>query len=119
VLKSALDLEGYLALSHVLVSSRRKGPGFVDVALHRMGRRRRIALRCQSHLAACHVVAESDLVLTMTERYGELANRGLDNVMRPLPMDVAPVEVHLYWHAGAEREPALEWLREQLMFGQR
>jgi DNA-binding transcriptional LysR family regulator len=40
-------------------------------------------------------------------------------VMRPLPMDVAPVEVHLYWHAGAEREPALEWLREQLMFGQR
>ena len=114
-LDPALDLDGYLALSHVLVSSRRKGPGLVDGALHRVGRRRRIALRCQNHLAACHVVAQSELVLTMSERYAIMANRGLDNVIRPLPMSVPPVEVHLYWDGGTEREPALAWLREQLI----
>jgi DNA-binding transcriptional LysR family regulator len=113
--EQALDLEAYLALSHVLVSSRHKGPGLVDVVLHRMGKRRRIALRCQNDLAACHVVAQSDLVLTMPERYAELVNRGFDNVVHPLPLQVPPVDVHLYWHTGTEREPALVWLREQLL----
>jgi DNA-binding transcriptional LysR family regulator len=114
-LRKAPDLETYLGLRHVLVSSRRKGPGLVDAALHRLGRKRRIALRCQSHFAACLAVESSDLVLTMSSHYAELVTQGLDNRLQVLPVEVPPVSVCLYWHAGNEREPASVWLREELV----
>jgi DNA-binding transcriptional LysR family regulator len=114
VLARSLDLDAYLGLRHVLVSSRRKGPGLVDAALHRIGRRRRITMRCQSHFAACLAVSASDVVLTMPERYATLINEGLDNRLVALPAAVPPVEVCLYWHAGNEREAANMWLRELL-----
>jgi DNA-binding transcriptional LysR family regulator len=115
LLARACDLDTYLSLRHVLVSSRRKGPGLVDAALHRIGRRRRNALRCQSHFAACLAVQGSDLVLTMSEHYAELVNQGLDNRLLAVPVAVPPVEISLYWHAGNEREPASMWLRDELM----
>jgi len=31
--------------------------------------RRRVRLRCQHYFVACHVVSETDLVLTMPQRY--------------------------------------------------
>src|SRR5205823_6204975 len=46
-LGNSIDLDTYLGQEHILVSSRRKGPGLEDVELSRLGLRRRIRLRCQ------------------------------------------------------------------------
>ena len=51
-LAGKLDLPAYLAAQHVLVSSRREGPGMEDFGLSRLGYRRNIRLRCQHHMAA-------------------------------------------------------------------
>ena len=88
----SLDMEGYLSAKHVLS----------------------IRLRCQHYYAACRVVEETDLLLTMPEAYARIiAERANIRIMDP-PADLPSIDVHLYWHKAYEREPALIWFREQL-----
>jgi DNA-binding transcriptional LysR family regulator len=114
-LKKNFDLAAYLRAHHVLVSSRRSGPGLEDVELNRQGLKRRIRLRCQHYFAACRVVAESDLLLTMPERYARIANQQFGNQILEFPMDMPSMDAYLYWHASVDNEPASRWLREQLL----
>src|SRR3954449_9287972 len=80
---SRLDLDTYLSQDHILVSSRRRGLGVEDYELSRHGMHRRIRLRCQHYFAACRVVSETDLVLTMAERYARMVNRLFRNRIVP------------------------------------
>jgi DNA-binding transcriptional LysR family regulator len=109
-----LDVETYLMQDHVLVSSRRSGPGLEDVELSRLGLQRRIRLRCQHYFAACRVVSQTNLVLTMPERYARVANQQFGNQILRSPIDVASMDAYLYWHAGVENDPANRWLRARL-----
>ena len=112
--KRGLSLPAYLKQHHVLVSSRRSGPGLEDVELSRQGLSRRIRLRCQHYFAACRVVSETDLILTMPGHYARIANRQFGNQILALPFDMPPLDAYLYWHANVDKEPANRWLREQL-----
>lgn len=113
--KKKLDLAAYLRAHHVLVSSRRTGPGLEDVELNRQGFKRRIRLRCQHYFAACRVVSQTDLLLTMPERYARIASRQYGNQILPFPMEMPSMDAYLYWHASVDKEPAGRWLREQLI----
>jgi len=113
--KRELDLETYLSQEHILVSTRRRGFGVEDYELSRHGLKRRIRLRCQHYFAACRVVSETDLILTMAERYARIVNRLFRNRVLPFPLEVPDYDAYLYWHVNAETDPANQWLREQLM----
>lgn len=109
-----LDMKGYLAARHVLVSSRTEGPGIEDFELSRLGVQRSIRLRCQHYYAACRVVEATDLLLTMPETYARIiSERANITIMNP-PADLPSLDVHLYWHKAYDQEPALLWFREQL-----
>ncbi|BEH13734.1 MULTISPECIES: LysR family transcriptional regulator [Marinobacter] len=113
-IKDGLDMPAYLKAKHVLVSSRTEGPGIEDFELSRHGVQRSIRLRCQHYYAACRVVENSDLLLTMPETYARIiAERGEIEVMSP-PAQMPSIDVHLYWHKAYEREPALVWFRDLL-----
>jgi DNA-binding transcriptional LysR family regulator len=114
VVKPGLDLDTYLAQEHILVSSRRRGFGFEDYELSRHGLQRRIRLRCQHYFAAWRVVSETDLILTMAERYARIVNRVFPNRILPFPLEVPDYDGYLYWHANADIDPANQWLRERL-----
>lgn len=112
--KGKLTMEEYLKAKHVLVSSRTEGPGIEDFELSRLGVQRDIRLRCQHYFAACRVVEETDLLLTMPETYARIiAERASLTLMDP-PAELPSIDVHLYWHRAYEKEPALIWFREQL-----
>jgi DNA-binding transcriptional LysR family regulator len=113
--KRKLNLVTYLKQNHILVSSRRSGPGLEDVELSRQGLQRRIRLRCQHYFSACRVVSQTDLILTMPESYARIASRMFDNQLIPLPFLMPTMDAYLYWHANAESEPANCWLRQQLI----
>lgn len=113
-LQGDITLDQYLAEEHVLASSRRKGPGIEDFELSRIGMQRKIRLRCQHYFAACRVVSQTDLLLTMPERYARVANQQFDNQLLPLPLEMPAWDVYLYWHANVEDDPANKWLRERL-----
>jgi DNA-binding transcriptional LysR family regulator len=113
--KRRLTLDTYLKQGHILVSSRPTGPGLEDVELSRHGLERRVRLRCQHYFAACRVVQDTDLLLTMPERYAQIANRSFQHRMLPFPLEGPTLDGYLYWHANIENEPANRWLREQLV----
>ncbi|HIK75133.1 MAG: LysR family transcriptional regulator [Alcanivorax sp.] len=113
-LTGKLDLPAYLAAQHVLVSSRREGPGMEDFGLSRLGYRRNIRLRCQHHMAALSTVMGSDLLLTLPGLLArQLAPPG--SQVEPLPADVPGLELHLYWHRDQSADPGHTWLRQRVM----
>lgn len=115
VVQGKLDLATYLQAEHILASSRRKGMGLEDFELSRLGLQRRVRLRCQHYFAACRVVSQTDLLLTMPEGYARIANEQFDNQILPLPISMPSWDVYLYWHQNVDNDPANRWLREQIM----
>ncbi|MBC3869656.1 LysR family transcriptional regulator [Undibacterium oligocarboniphilum] len=115
VVQGKLDLKTYLQAEHILASSRRKGMGLEDFELSRLGLQRRVRLRCQHYFAACRVVSQTDLLLTMPEGYARIANEQFHNQILPLPVNMPSWDVYLYWHQNVDNDPANLWLREQIM----
>lgn len=115
VIRGELNLDGYLAAEHVLVTGRRRGGGYEDVELGRLGMSRRIRVRCQQHVAASEIVGQTDLLATMTRSQAELANSRAGNQVLPFPAQIPPMESFLYWHASADADPASRWFREAVL----
>ena len=113
--RGALDLETYLAQEHVLVTGRRRGRGYEDLALVKLGVTRRIRVRCQSYAAADEIVRRSDLLATVSSKHAQLLNRDSHNQVLAFPAALAPLESFLYWHARAEEDPAYRWMKELLL----
>ncbi|MFS2006845.1 LysR family transcriptional regulator [Duganella sp. CT11-25] len=112
--RGKLDLDAYLKLEHIQTSSRRRGPGLEDFELSRMGLQRRIRLRCQHYFAACRVVSQTDLALTMPERLARVVNQQFGNQILPFPLQMPSLDIYLYWHANVDNDPASLWLRGQI-----
>jgi len=110
-----LDLDAYLAQEHVLVTGRRRGRGYEDLALAKIGAARRIRVRCQRHAAANEIVRRSDLLATVSSRYAEIVNRDTGNQVLDFPVALAPLESYLYWHARAEDDAACKWMKAMLL----
>lgn len=106
-----LTLDTYLTFQHIHVSSRRKGLGQVDMALLKHQAERRIQLRVQHYRVAAEVVSGTDLVLTVPRFLAEQ----YELTLQPLPFDVPPLDLHLYWHRQSDSDPSHRWLRESLI----
>ncbi len=109
-----LSMQEYLQAQHVLVSSRAEGPGIEDFELSRLGVQRKIRLRCQHYYAACRVVENTHLLLTMPETYARIISKHARVDIMTSPAELPGIDVHLYWHKPYEKEPALIWFRDQL-----
>jgi DNA-binding transcriptional LysR family regulator len=110
--KEKLSLDEYLSLTHIQISTRRSGLGYVDLSLGKMGLQRNIALRSQHYLMASKVLEATDMVTTVPERFAQ--RHGLHHVELPIK-DVPPLETHLYWHESTDQDPANRWMREQMI----
>jgi DNA-binding transcriptional LysR family regulator len=113
IVQGALDLDTYLSQDHVLVTGRRRGRGYEDGALAKLGVTRRIRLRCQQHAAANEIVSRTDLLATFSRKQAELVNK--TNQIVSFPAALPPLESYLYWHARAEDDPATGWFRTMLL----
>lgn len=109
-LAGAWDLERYLALSHVMVSAGSPGRSSVQLALQRLARTRRVALAVPSFSAALGLVRDTELVASVPGRLARAA--GLR--VRPLPLEVEPMRLHLWWHPRNTSDARHRWLREGL-----
>lgn len=114
LVQGELDLPGYLEARHILVSSRAEGPGIEDFELSRLGVQRSIRMRCQHYYAACRVVENSELLLTMPETYACILAQSTEIEVLAPPVDMPSIDVHLYWHKAYAQEPALLWFRDLL-----
>jgi DNA-binding transcriptional LysR family regulator len=112
--REELTLARYCEAQHLLVSFSGRPFGFVDQALASIKRQRRIVLTVNQFFTAGQVVANSDLLTVLPERF--VASTGIADhlTMRPLPFDVPIVHVDLIWHRRHQTRAAHLWLREQI-----
>ncbi len=105
-----LQLDDYLGMEHVHVSSRRQGLGYVDAALARLSLQRNIQMRVQHYLVAPLIIQRTDMALTVPLRLAQ----GYAATIQPLPFELPALEWHLYWHRSADLDQANSWMRTQL-----
>ena len=109
-----LTLENYLAMKHCVVSfAEHHTPGFVDRFLADRGQKRNLRVRVPYFLAAAQIVANSDLVVTLPRQLGLQLEQQQSNLKTlPLPLEVPPFSIFLYWHIRNQLNPIHSWLRE-------
>ncbi|WP_225773250.1 LysR family transcriptional regulator [Inquilinus sp. Marseille-Q2685] len=107
-----LDLDRFLALSHLLVSPENDQFGMVDAELAKKKLKRRLGLTLPQMYAAPAVVARSDLIATLMR--GVVASSGHADALCLLdpPLDLPPVPFVLSWHRRNDAHPAQHWFRD-------
>lgn len=110
----ALTLDAYCAAEHLRVSFAGRPHGFVDEALARMGRQRRVAITVNSFFTAGLAVRQSDLLTVLPNGFVLASGLGGDLASRPVPFALPGIDVSQVWHARHAHEPAQRWLRDEL-----
>ena len=103
-----LSLEQYVDLPHIHVSSRRKGQGYIDQHLNRMGLQRDIRLRVQHSRAAPPICARTNMLLTLPE----ILAKDHDLAVYDLPFELPQLDWHLYSSANYSKDKAHQWMRQ-------
>jgi DNA-binding transcriptional LysR family regulator len=112
--RDRLSLHEYIAAKHVLVTQL-DGVEPIDDFLSLQGLRRAVAMRCQHYLAACRVVMATEWMLSMPKTYAEQLAQILPLNVLPLPFEMPPIDVFMYWHNVHDSAPEHIWLRRVLI----
>ncbi|MHC1550732.1 LysR family transcriptional regulator [Phyllobacterium sp. K27] len=108
---AVLSLENFLSLSHLLVSPENERFGVVDVALAKMGLKRRLALTLPNMYAAPALVASSDMIATVMEGVVSASGHADQLAVSKLPLELEPVQFVMSWHRRNDTHPAQRWFR--------
>jgi len=110
-LDETLDLDRYLLLRHLQVSTRGKPTGNVDSLLRDNGLKRNVALTVSHFLLAPMLADSSHLLATEPRRlFTSLADR-LRLKLFPPPISIPPFRVVQIWHARRDSDPGHQWMR--------
>ena len=107
-------LDDFCARPHALVSPSGDLAGFVDEALAKLGKSRRIAVGIANFGLLLSVLPGSDIIATVPDfvakRLSQLGGLAID----PSPVAIPLVTNTMVWRAVADKDPAEGWFREQL-----
>jgi len=109
--RGAITLEDFESAQHVTVVAGGTGHAAVDNTIQRRGVRRNVRLSVPHFIALGHILARTDLIATVPERYvrESMAPFGLTYLPHPVP--IPEFDVNLFWHAKFLKEPGNQWLR--------
>ena len=106
-------LAAFAAAPHLLVSPEGDRSGLVDRELAKRGLARRVVLSLPQFLVAPLVIAETDLVATLSARLAQrFARTGLGIALHPPPLPLPSWPLAMMWHRRADAHPASAWLRD-------
>lgn len=106
-----LTARRYAHAHHVVVSSKGRAWGPVDVALAEQGLRRDRVTVVPSFAAAAHMVAGSDAIGLIPTAIVLGLGRRLGLQATPLPVSTGSVSMCQSWHPRFSRDPGHRWLR--------
>ncbi|MFZ6655104.1 LysR family transcriptional regulator [Undibacterium sp. TJN19] len=110
-----LTLDDYCNAKHLLVSFSGRAHGLVDEALAQMGRERRILLTVNQFFTGGRVVANSDLLTVLPKHLISATGMTDALVWQELPFSMPDVHIDMLWHERDGRNPAHQWLRQNLI----
>ncbi len=107
-----LTLEEFVTLPHIQVAPRGKPGGYIDDVLRENGFTRTVARAVPYFVTALQLVAETDYVLTISERIATKYAKtlGLELVEAPIPL--RPYALSLLWHPRVDGDAGNRFLRD-------
>jgi DNA-binding transcriptional LysR family regulator len=111
---SVLTREAFASESHLAVKSSGTGHFIVDKILAQEGIQRKAILQLPSFLSVARIVAETDFIATVPEKYGAaMKDRESLQLLTP-PLSLPNFSVKQHWHERYHADPANRWLRQTL-----
>jgi DNA-binding transcriptional LysR family regulator len=101
----------YAALSHLAIAPHGEETTWIDRSLAERGLDRHVAMAVPQFLVAPFIVAESDMILTVSSRVAKAMVRRLGLVIRPCPLAPAPYQLTMLWPAALDSDAGHRWLR--------
>jgi DNA-binding transcriptional LysR family regulator len=121
-------LGAYLAGDHVWVSKTGWGAGtgikpgadiqklgWVDKALSRLGRTRKIRVFTRHYLSAMLLARQKNLIVTVPSKAARHVRNEYNLVVRQPPFPIPPIELKMAWSPLLQHNPAHRWMRRMLM----
>ena len=106
-------IEEFAAAQQLMVSPEGDRQGLVDQKLAALGLKRRVALTLPQFLVAPFVIAETDLVATLSSRVARrFAATGAGIAVHKPPLELPSWPLVLMWHRRADTHAAILWLRD-------
>lgn len=109
-LTQAPTLDRYCKARHIVVSLTGDPYGFIDDALSRLGRSRRIALTVPNFMFALSVVAESDFVCALPRRFAAMHAVRFDVASFAAPLPLSGFRLNAVAPRAAMMDAGLTWL---------
>lgn len=107
-------LDNYCQQQHILASVSGDAKGFVDIALERLGRSRRIAVIVPHFMMALSALTDTDLIAALPRSLvqAQAARFGLASVAAPIPLVTSPLRAVV--PQVALMDTGLAWLLERV-----
>ncbi|WP_338291364.1 LysR family transcriptional regulator [Planctobacterium marinum] len=111
-----LQLNEYLACSHVIVTLSGALNGQIDKTLKGIGRERKVIAGYSSFLAPLELLAkQKDILFTCVKPVADIAIRRDNNfIWHTCPVPLASVDYVQIWHERTHNDPMRKWLRQQI-----
>jgi DNA-binding transcriptional LysR family regulator len=108
----SFGLAQFVALQHIQVAPRGRPGGYVDDVLRQRGLSRTVARAVPYFLAALQLTAETDYVLTISERIAKKFADALHLHIMDAPLSLRPYGLSLLWHPRVHGDPSHRFLRQ-------
>lgn len=108
-------LEQFVAIPHIQVAPRGLPGGYLDDVLRERGLTRTVARAVPYFVTALQLVAETDYVLTVSERIAKRYAAGFGLALLEVPLKLRPYALSLVWHPRLDADPGHRFLREVIL----
>ncbi len=109
-----IDAEQYANELHVMVKNSGTGFSLVDKIMMSHGIQRNIVVRLPSFLGAARIVAQTEFIATVPDRFGMvMATQERIQLFR-VPVELPSSDVKLHWHERFHSDPGNQWLRRMI-----
>ncbi|UTA49597.1 LysR family transcriptional regulator [Simiduia sp. 21SJ11W-1] len=126
-IKDRFSLEAYLQAQHVWVSKTGMGVGvgvnprdvqrlgWVDEALAKQGKKRRISVFTRHYQAAMLLAEQKDLIVTIPSKAARLHEHNPQVVVADPPFEVPQFELKMAWSPLLQNNAAHQWMRRLIV----
>ncbi len=105
----------WLALPHIIMSTKGDYSGPLDEVLKASGDRREVAVSTANFLAIPYLLKAKRLVAALPSRLARLCRVHLGLATCALPFEAPEFDVVMVWSARTGNEPGAVWLRDQII----
>lgn len=109
--KGELTLERFAQAEQIIIDAQDTGHGKVEKILARSGINRISRLKLPHFISAPYIVAETDLIATVTEKLALQTAEKLGLAIRPHPVDIPPAQINTFWHRRFHQDTGNIWFR--------